>query len=80
LGPYQRPGILLANVRLQGGVSGDLEPALCYDPACHNLSLYGRWTVQLDPNVIEYYQSNAAIKDTWITGLILYFRLRGTVS
>jgi hypothetical protein len=77
---YQRPGILLANVRLQGGASGDLEPALSYDPACHNLNPYGNWSIQIDPNVIEYYQNIAAIPDDWITGLILYLRLRGTVS
>jgi hypothetical protein len=79
IGSYQRPGILLANVRIQGGVSGDLEPALSSEPACHNLNPFGNWNIQMDPNAIEYYQSAAAIKDSWITGLIMYLRLRGTV-
>ena len=80
VGTYQRPGILLSNVRIQGGVSGDLEPVLSFDSACHNLTPYGKWTIQFDPNVIEYYQSDTVINASWITGLILYFRLRGTVS
>jgi hypothetical protein len=80
VGAYQRPTVCLSNVRIQGGTSGDFEPALSYDPACRNLSPYGKWTIQLDPNVIEYYQSDTAINDSWITGLILYLRLRGTTS
>jgi hypothetical protein len=77
---YQRPTILLANVRIQGGTSGDLEPVLCYDAVCRNLNPNGSWTIRIDPNVIEYYQSTMKISDDWITGLILYLRLRGTVS
>jgi hypothetical protein len=80
VGAYQRPGILLANVRIQGGTSGDLEPLLSFDAACRNLKPYGGWTIRFDPNAIEYYQSNAVIKDDWVTGLILHLRLRGTVS
>jgi hypothetical protein len=76
--PYQRPAIFLSNVRVQGGDSGDLEPVLSYDPACHNLGPNGKWTIQFDPNTIEYYQSDTAINDSWITGLVLYLRLRGT--
>jgi hypothetical protein len=78
VGPYQRPTIFLSNVRIQGGASGDLEPMISYDPACRNLSPYGKWGIQLDPNVIEYYQSDTSITDSWITGLVLYLRIRAT--
>jgi hypothetical protein len=77
---YQRPSVCVPNVRIQGGTSGDLEPVLSYDLACRNLLPFGKWAVQLDPKVIEYYQSDAPINDTWITGLVLYLRLRATAS
>jgi len=77
---YQRPPILVPNVRIQGGMSGDLEPRLSFSPACHNILPFvnGQWTIQMDRNAIEYYQSNGTISSNWITGLIFYLRLRGT--
>jgi hypothetical protein len=79
-GTYQRSPIILANVRMQGGASGDMEPVLSNDPACRNLAPFGKWSIQFDPNVIEYYQSDTAIPDSWITGLILHLRLRVTAA
>jgi hypothetical protein len=74
---YQRPAILLPSVRLQS----DLEPQLSFSPACHNiLPFVGQWTIQMDPNAIEYYQSNGSIPANWVTGLIFYLRLRGTAA
>jgi hypothetical protein len=78
VGSYQRATIFLSNVRIQGGASGDLEPVISYDPACRNLAPYGKWVIQFDPNVIEYYQSDTSITDSWITGLVLHLRLRAT--
>jgi len=77
---YQRPPILLPSVRIQGGMSGDMEPRLSFSPACHNILPFvdGQWTIQMDRNAIEYYQSNGTIASNWITGLIFYLRLRGT--
>jgi hypothetical protein len=77
---YQRPPILLPQVRIQGGMSGDLEPQLCYDPACRNLSPFGKWTVSINPNLIDYYLSSGVLTDTWVDGLILYLRLRGMTA
>lgn len=77
---YQRAPVLLSNVRIQGGASGDAEPNLSYDAACKNLSPLGRWSVRFDRNVIEYFQSRSAITNNWITGLILHLRVRVTVS
>ena len=76
---YQRPPILLPSVRIQGGAGGDAEPRLSFSPACHNiLPFAGQWTIQMDPNAIEYYQSNGIISNNWITGIVFYLRLRGT--
>jgi hypothetical protein len=76
---YQRPPIFLPSVRIQGGSGGDLEPRLSFSPACHNiLPFVGQWAIQMDPNAIEYYQSNGTISNNWINGLIFYLRLRGT--
>jgi hypothetical protein len=77
---YRRAPILLSNVRIQGGASGDAEPILSYDPACKNLSPLGRWSVRFDRNVIEYFQSQSAITNSWIKGLILHLRLRVTTN
>lgn len=77
---YSRPRVFLANVRIQGGSGGDLEPVICYDPACRGLNPFGKWSITFDPNIVAFYQSAAAITDTWITGLILHLRLRGTLS
>jgi hypothetical protein len=76
---YQRPPIFLPSVRIQGGSGGDLEPRLSFSPACHNiLPFVGQWTIQMDPNAIEYYQSNGTVPSNWMTGMIFYLRLRGT--
>jgi hypothetical protein len=77
---YRRAPILLSNIRIQGGASGDAEPILSYDPACKNLSPLGRWSVRFDRNVIEYFQSQSAITNSWIKGLILHLRLRVTTN
>jgi hypothetical protein len=77
---YQRPPILLPSVRIQGGGGGDLEPRLSFSPACHNILPFGPWTIQIDPNAIEYYQSNGTISANWLTGLVFYLRLRGTAA
>jgi len=76
---YQRPPILLPSIRIQGGAGGDLEPRLSFSSACHNIVPFtGQWTIQMDPNAIEYYQSNGTIPANWVAGLIFYLRLRGT--
>jgi hypothetical protein len=77
---YHRPPILLSNVRIQGGASGDAEPNLSFDPACKNMSPIGQWSLRFDKNVIEYFNSQAAITNNWITGLVLHLRLRVTTS
>lgn len=78
VGSYSRPSIYLTNVRIQGGSGGDLEPTLSYDPGCHNLSPFGSWTIIIDPNILVFFQTASAISDSWITGLVLHLRLRGT--
>ena len=55
-----------------------MEPGLSYGPTCHNVLPFGQWTIQMDPNAIEYYQSNGTITGDWISGLIFHLRLRGT--
>ena len=80
VGGYSRSPILLSNVRIQGGNGGELEPTLSYDIGCRNLYPFGSWTIALDPNVVAWYQSVAPIVDSWIGGLILHLRLRGSLA
>ena len=76
---YQRPPIFLTDVRMQGGTGGDLEPALSFDPAAHNLYPIGTWNLCMDPNTIVFFPAGQ-ISANWIKGLILYLRLRGAAA
>jgi hypothetical protein len=76
---YQRPSIYLTDVRMQGGTGGDMEPTLSSDPAAHNLCPAGTWNLYLDPNATVFFPTGANPAN-WITGLILYLRLRGAAA
>lgn len=77
--PYNRPTVFLANVRIQGGNGGDLEPALCYDPSCRGLDPFGRWTITFDPQSLEIFRGDKSV-ETLIKGFVLHLRLRGTLN
>jgi hypothetical protein len=79
---YKRPPILLPNVRIQGGFSGDTECALSGDSACRNLNPLGTWSIALDRNAIAWYGATAGAAATcnWVTGLILHLRIRTLAS
>jgi hypothetical protein len=79
-GNYKRPGVLLSNVRLQGGSGGDMEPQLSYDPGCRNLNPFGLWTIAVNSNALGWYQTAGGFPDNWISGLILHLRLRGSLQ
>jgi hypothetical protein len=76
---YSRPPVFLANVRVQGGNGGDLEPALCYDPACRGLNPFGRWTISFDLHSLEIFPGDASVENL-IKGFILHLRLRGNLA
>lgn len=76
---YQRPPVFLTNVRMQGGSGGDLEPLLSFDPAAHNLSPLGTWTISMDPNTIVFFPTGQ-IPANWIQGVIFHLRLRGSTA
>jgi hypothetical protein len=80
VGTYSRPTLFLSNVRIQGGSGGDLEPALSLDPGSRNASPFGAWTITIDRNALEFYQSAGQLPDDWIAGLVLHLRLRASVA
>jgi hypothetical protein len=82
VGTYKRPPVLLANVRLEGGTSGDLEPSPTLDPCSHNISPFGSWTVALDLKDVVWYPNDGGPQPiaNFINGLILHLRLRGQAT
>jgi hypothetical protein len=82
-GTYLRPQLFLANVRIQGGTGGDLEPLLSYDPACRGLNPFGWWTIFVDPNAVEFFATSTSsppLPNKEIQGVILHLRLRGKLG
>ncbi|WP_156444423.1 hypothetical protein [Burkholderia sp. MSMB1826] len=75
---YSRPPIFLANVRLQGGTSGELEPDITTDPGCRNANPFGQtWSISFDKRSILWYASASEPGTrSWVTGLILHLRIR----
>jgi hypothetical protein len=82
VGSYARPPVLLANVRLQGGTGGDLEPTLSMDPGAHNINPFGSWSVSVDLKDVVWYGNDSTPQavSTLVSGLILHLRLRGSAT
>jgi hypothetical protein len=76
---YARPKVYLSNVRMEGGLDGDIETPLSYDPACRNLSPFGEWRIDISQTAVTN-ETDATVPfpTEWIAGLVLHLRVRGT--
>jgi hypothetical protein len=74
---YKRPQVFLPEVRLFGGMSGDTDPKLSYDPACRNIKPFGDWTISLDQLPLVFAVTDDLMTWKWVNNVIIHLRVRG---
>jgi hypothetical protein len=78
---YRRPAVVLANVRMQGGANGDLEPMIVSDASIRGTKFTdSNWTIRLDLREIPWFSTverGQQGADQLIRGFILHLRIRG---
>lgn len=85
---YARPPLLLGNVRLSGGASGDIETLILTDSSCRNFDPFsGNWRITVDDRCAVWFSSeqgksvrsatNYYVDRTWIKGFVIHLKVRG---
>ena len=76
---YGRPAIILSNVRVERGYSGDSLPAMYESTSLRNINPFsGNWQVNIGSSELAPYTD--ANSTAWIKGTIVHFRVRATLK